>query len=164
MGIKVQKCPKCGTNEWTPSPHACKECGYRLPATNPMGTAELDKALLFALAALGDQDAILELGHFGNRTTEEAIARLKYFRIELANFSKRSAQTNQWFTVSGIYKDNGQRYTTFVEAKNSKEAEKLAQEECAKDNKMRTKTPLNIACVLAGRHEALDHDPVYEGG
>lgn len=39
-----------------------------------------DKAALFALAALGDQDSILELGHFGRRTTEEAIERLKRFR------------------------------------------------------------------------------------
>lgn len=39
-----------------------------------------DKAALFALAALGNQDAILELGHFGKRTTEEAIERLKRFR------------------------------------------------------------------------------------
>lgn len=39
-----------------------------------------DKAALYALAALGDRQAVLELGHFGNMTTREAVDLLKKFR------------------------------------------------------------------------------------
>lgn len=41
---------------------------------------QADRMALYALAALGNQDAVLELGHFGTQTTQIAIERLKAFR------------------------------------------------------------------------------------
>lgn len=40
MGIQIKRCPKCGTNEWTPAlppdeKNVCKECGYVLPKKSP---------------------------------------------------------------------------------------------------------------------------------
>ncbi len=108
MGIKVKKCPKCGTNEWTPSPHVCKECGLKLKAS--------------------------------------------------------PAKRARWYSVFGTYRDNDQRYATSLQATSPKEAEKLAQEGCARDNKMDHSEPLLVSAVIEGKHEAKDRDPVYEGG
>lgn len=49
----------------------------------PSSSFVLDQALLFGLAALGDQDAILELGHFGEATHREALQRLAEARKSL---------------------------------------------------------------------------------
>lgn len=41
---------------------------------------EIDKVALYALAALGDADSAVELGHFGNATRADALVRLKKLR------------------------------------------------------------------------------------
>ncbi len=41
---------------------------------------QAERMALCALAALGDADAVVELGHFGMLTTAEALERLKAFR------------------------------------------------------------------------------------
>jgi hypothetical protein len=54
-----------------------------MPTISKAKCDELDKAMLFALAALGDTDSALELGHFGNMTHKEAVIRLKQARKDL---------------------------------------------------------------------------------
>jgi len=47
--------------------------------------ASLDKALLYGLVAVRDQNAILELGHFGSATYAEAQTRMQEARHLLKN-------------------------------------------------------------------------------
>jgi hypothetical protein len=53
---------------------------------------EIDRAALYALAAIGDADAAVELGHFGKMTTAEAVVRLKKLReFTAANLSQKAS-------------------------------------------------------------------------
>jgi hypothetical protein len=70
----------------------------------------------------------------------------------------------RWYSVFGIYKDNNQRYATIIQAADPADAERIAQEKCANDNKMFGNEPLFIAAVIEGKHKAKDQCPVYGGG
>jgi hypothetical protein len=68
--------------DWTDHYNELMKIAAKAPPVKiPAGLAlEIDRAMLFALASLGDTDAVLELGHFGNMTHDEAISRLKAVR------------------------------------------------------------------------------------
>jgi hypothetical protein len=51
---------------------------------------EIDRAALFGLVAIGDQEAILELGHFGSGTVKEARELLKKCRAKLRSLERNT--------------------------------------------------------------------------
>lgn len=57
--------------------------------SNKSEADSLDRTLLFALAALGNTDAVLELGHFGQMTQKEAVVRLKTAREGLKKLQRK---------------------------------------------------------------------------
>lgn len=78
--------------------------------------------------------------------------------------SRPTKKSSRWYSVFGTYRDNDQRYATSLQATSPEEAEKLAQAECASDNKLDYSEPLLVSAVIEGRHKAKDRDPAYEGG
>lgn len=54
---------------------------------------QVDQAMLKALASLGDTNSVLELGYFGNLSTEEALVELRAARLLLKEALKKQEHT-----------------------------------------------------------------------